>query len=103
MSLIETIEHLDTRPLNQEYEYEYSSKFLEWFYMNMYREKAFSTHPVLYKVSQTPGYKGMTYLCGILINIQYAKCLTDETRKNIYNDMKQWLLNAIKQQTNPTS
>jgi len=96
MTLTEKIEQLDTKPLNQEEEYEYSSKFLEWFYANMYRQSAFKTYPVLHSVSEDPEYRIMSNLCVMLINIQYAKCLTDQTREQIYGDMKQWLLTTIK-------
>ena len=95
-ALIDKIVDLDTTPLNQDEEYQFTSNFLEWFYTNMYRKEAFSKYPILYSVSKDPEYNLMCNLCTFLINIQYAKNFDNETRHKIYDDMKRWTVKAIK-------
>lgn len=96
-TLIEKVENLDTTPLNLEEEYQYSSKFLEWFYANLYRSETIASYPaVLNSVSKDPGYEMMRNLCFYLINLQHSKNFDNETRARLYADMKNWTLNAIK-------
>jgi hypothetical protein len=99
MSLIKKIEKLDITPRHEEEEYEYTSDFLEWFYYNLYREQGFDLYPVLYSVSKEPEYKMMRRLCYFLINLQYTKHFTNETRIKLYENMKQWTIGTIQKNT----
>lgn len=95
-TLIEKVENLDTTPLDLEEEYQYSSKFLEWFYANLYRGTTLNAYPVLNNLSKDPEYEMMRNLCFYLINRQHSKNFDNETRARLYADMKNWTLNAIK-------
>ena len=99
MSLIKTIQLLNTDLRHQEEEYEYTSDFLEWFYYNLYREQGFNLHPVLYSVSKEPEYEMMRCLCYFLINLRYTHIFTNETRIKLYEDMKQWTICTIQKKT----
>lgn len=95
MSLIETVEQLNTQVRAQEEEYEFSSDFLEWFYYNLYRDQTHAKYPVLQQVKSEPEYAMMQRLCYYLINLSYAKHFTNETRIKLYEDMKRWLIFVI--------
>jgi hypothetical protein len=95
MSLIEIIENLKTTPRRQEEEYEFTSDFLEWFYMNIYREQGFNAFPILAEISKEPDYHSMRELCKTLINLFKAREYDDETLSKKYENMKQWTLNSI--------
>ena len=96
MSLIETIQQLNTVPRHQEEEYEHTSDFLEWFYYNLYREQGFGIHPVLQSISKESEYECMRELCKTLININTAKDMDNDTLTKNYENMKQWILELIK-------
>jgi hypothetical protein len=95
MSLIKTIQLLNTDLRHQEEEYEYTSDFLEWFYYNIYREQGFNNYPILYSVSEEPEYKIMRSLCYFLINLQYTHIFNNETRIKLYEAMKEWTIASI--------
>jgi hypothetical protein len=95
MSLVRHIEQLSTSPRQQEEEYEYTSDFLEWFYHNLYRKTGFNEWPTLYSVSKEPEYEMMKQLCYFLINTQYAKHLSNDTRVKLHEDIKQWTIATI--------
>jgi hypothetical protein len=95
MSLIESIQQLNTSPRRQEEEYESTSDFLEWFYYNLYREQGFIAHPILQEVCREPEYECMRELCKTLININNTKNLDNETLINKYNNMKKWTVDII--------
>lgn len=99
MSIIGLIQDLQTTPRGQGEEYEYTSDFLEWFYYNIYRDHIHTKYPVLKQVTLEPEYEMMQRLCYYLINLSYAKHFTDETRINLYEDMKRWLIAAIQKNT----
>lgn len=101
-TLVEKIENLETEQLNQEEEYQFSSKFLEWFYMNVYRGEAFDKYPVLHSVSKEPEFQMMKQLCYFLINLQHSKHFTEDTRVQLYNDMKRWTVEMIKKHSDNT-
>lgn len=96
MELVEKIETLDTQQMNKEEEYQFSSHFLEWFYMNIYREESFKKYPILHSVSKEPEFQMMRQLCYFLINIKHSQHFDNETRIRIYEDMKRWLIDTIK-------
>ena len=96
MSLIETVQQLNTIPRHQEEEYEHTSDFLEWFYYNLYRGQGFMIHPVLNTISKEAEYESMRELCKTLININNAKTMDNETLIAKYENMKQWILELIK-------
>ena len=100
MSLIETIQQLNTVPRAQEEEYEYTSDFLEWFYYNLYREQGFTIYPVLHDISKEAEYECMRELCKILINFNKAKTYNNEALIAKYENMKQWTLDNIKKYQN---
>jgi hypothetical protein len=95
MSLIETIQQLNTFPRRQEEEYEYTSDFLEWFYYNIYREQGFIAHPVLQAVSKEPDYESMREMCKTLINFNNTKNLDNDTLINKYDNMKKWIVDTL--------
>jgi hypothetical protein len=95
MSLIDTIQSLQTTPRNQEEEYEYTSDFLEWFYHNIYREQGFNQYPILYQVIQHSGYETIRNQCKQLMNINYTKNIDNEFLVNSHNNMKQWLISTL--------
>lgn len=95
MSLIETIQQLNTFPRRQEEEYESTSDFLEWFYYNLYREQGFMIHPVLKEVSREPEYESMREMCKTLINFNNTKNLDNDTLINKYDIMKKWIVDMI--------
>jgi len=99
MSLIETINQLDTTPRHQDEEYEYTSDFLEWFYYNIYCERI-DNYPFIQDISLEPDYEFILDQCETLIDINNAKNVNDETLISIYEYMKQWTINNIKKYIN---
>ncbi len=95
MSLIETIQQLNTRPRNQEEEYEYTSDFLEWFYYNVYKEQGFDKYPILYQVKMETDYETIQNNCKTLINVTNSKNIDNDTLVESYETMKAWLLDTI--------
>jgi hypothetical protein len=95
MSLIQTIEQLNTFPRHQEEEYEYTSDFLEWFYQYVYRQQGFEIHPILQAICQEPEYECIREQCKTLINFNNSKNLDNDTLTNKYDNMKKWIIDMI--------
>jgi hypothetical protein len=97
MSLVETIEQLSTSPRRLEEEYEGTSDFLEWFYQHVYRQLGVNQHPILEKITHHPEYQCIQEQCLILLNISHGKNRDDATLTNEHENMKKWLLDALRE------
>jgi hypothetical protein len=95
-TLLETIEQLNCSPRKQEEEYEYTSDFLEWFYQYVYRQQGMNLHPILEKITHHPEYQCIQEQCLTLLNISHGKNRDDATLTNEHENMKKWLLDALK-------
>jgi hypothetical protein len=96
MSLLSIIEELSTSPRHQEDEYEYTTDFIEWFYRNMYKYSEICVGSTLQRITYEPQFMDMIELCRRLINVEYAKNLDDESIIEANEDMKNWLISAVK-------
>lgn len=96
MSLIQLIENLKTTPRKQDEEYENTSDFLEWFYINVYLERGFEFHPALFQLTKNSGYQAVCEKCKTLININNTKNMDNDTLTKSYEDMKNWVLETLK-------
>lgn len=96
VSLLETIQNLSTTPMHQEDEYEYSTEFLEWFYRNMYKYSEICIGSTLQRITFEPQFMDMIELCKRLLDVNYAKNLDDTDIIEATNDMKNWLISAVK-------
>ena len=96
MSLIETINCLNTSPRKQEEEYENTSDFLEWFYYHIYREQGFIMYPILYQVTKDSEYESIKNECKNLINMNYSKTLNTDTLIERHNEIKNWLISILR-------
>jgi len=94
MNLIETIRNLNVNPRHQGDEYEYTSDFLEWFYYNIVKENI-ENYDIITLIKSNPEHNQMYDECLEYININNAKNYDDQTLKNKYENMKQWLINNI--------
>jgi len=88
MSLLEHIQHLSIEPRHEEDEYEYTSDFLEWFYYNMCKNS-------VHMIKPSSEYDNIRNQCIMLINVNNAKNYDDDTLRNYYENMKQWLLHNL--------
>lgn len=100
MSLLETIQALDTFPFEEDEEYEYTSNFLEWFYKYMIRDTETNTNIILKAILKEPEYKMMSQLCLYLINKETAQYLDRDTRYMLSDDIKHWLLMRFEENMN---
>lgn len=94
MNLNDIIDRLDTQTVNKDEEYQYTSEFLEWFYLHIYRRDD-TDFPALRYITSDPDYEMMRKLCYFLVNVKHSKNFSNVTRNMLYTDMKKWLINAI--------
>lgn len=95
MGIVDYIETLQTTPRHQEEEYEYTSDFLEWFYMNVYLLKGCQEYPQIYRIVDDSEYDKMKELCRKLISIQTASTLDSDTIHKAHEELKNWTIDTL--------
>lgn len=88
--LISLIDNLNDKPKKRKMD----SDLLNWFIDNVIIEP--TEYFVLYYVTQEPEYKMWKNLSDFLSNKNYLDLFSYETRCNLYQDLKLWLIDAIK-------
>ena len=93
MSLLKTIKELSLEP---DIENKYSCEFFDWFLENVYFVKEHTKYPTLWFVKQEPTYILSETNSRFLMNENYKKLMSYETRFLLFEDMKRWLIKSIK-------
>ena len=101
MSFIEKIQLLDTNPYADDDNEYVTCDFIEWFYTNVVKKDIDEIeNSILNEVVRSPEYGRMSSLCLYLINKEASKHIDTDTRHNMSETIKEWLIEQFEEKLN---